>query len=214
MIGDLLFRMLFLSVFVPGVAIRTYYIRKIRAVRKRRSIKERFEATERGEGRVGLILLLAEGILLLVAVPLYLCSSPGFPFLELPIPDWLRLVGVGFGVFSLRFLAWVHYVLDRHWDVSLALIERHELVTNGPYQRIQHPMYTVHIVYFFTWVLVSANLLFPINYVLALLLILMRIPKEERMLLNQFGEEYRAYMKRTGRLLPPIRWARHDSNPS
>jgi protein-S-isoprenylcysteine O-methyltransferase Ste14 len=33
----------------------------------------------------------------------------------------------------------------------------------------------------------------------------MRIPKEERMLLEKFGEEYRAYMKRTGRLLPYFR---------
>jgi hypothetical protein len=31
---------------------------------------------------------------------------------------------------------------------------------------------------------------------------MLRIPKEERMMLDKFGEEYRAYMKRTGRLLP------------
>jgi len=63
-------------------------------------------------------------------------------------------------------------------------------------------MYTVHIVYFFSWILVSANLLLLINYLLTILLITLRIPKEEQMLLERFGEEYRAYMKRTGRLLP------------
>jgi len=63
-------------------------------------------------------------------------------------------------------------------------------------------MYTVHMVYFFTWVLVSANLLLLINYLLTTVLIFARIPKEEKMLLEQFGDEYRAYMKRTGRLLP------------
>jgi protein-S-isoprenylcysteine O-methyltransferase Ste14 len=50
--------------------------------------------------------------------------------------------------------------------------------------------------------LVSANLLFLIYYVLAILLTILRIPKEERVMLEKFGEEYRAYMKRTGRLLP------------
>jgi protein-S-isoprenylcysteine O-methyltransferase Ste14 len=54
-------------------------------------------------------------------------------------------------------------------------------------------------------VLVSANLLFLIYYVLAVLLITLRIPKEERMMLEQFGEEYRVYMKRTERLLPHFR---------
>jgi len=66
-------------------------------------------------------------------------------------------------------------------------------------------MYTVLIMYLLSWVLVSANLLFLIYYVLAILLIILRIPKEERMMLEKFGEEYRVYMKRTGRLLPYFR---------
>jgi protein-S-isoprenylcysteine O-methyltransferase Ste14 len=56
-----------------------------------------------------------------------------------------------------------------------------------------------------SWVLVSANLLFLVYYVLSVLLIVVRIPREERMMLEEFGEEYRIYMKRTGRLLPCFR---------
>jgi protein-S-isoprenylcysteine O-methyltransferase Ste14 len=33
---------------------------------------------------------------------------------------------------------------------------------------------------------------------------LARVTDEERMLIEQFGDEYRAYMQRTGRLLPPL----------
>jgi protein-S-isoprenylcysteine O-methyltransferase Ste14 len=32
----------------------------------------------------------------------------------------------------------------------------------------------------------------------------MRVPEEERMLQSEFGEEYRAYMRRTGRVLPML----------
>ena len=32
--------------------------------------------------------------------------------------------------------------------------------------------------------------------------VLLRIQEEEKMMLEQFGDEYRQYMKRTGRLLP------------
>ena len=31
-----------------------------------------------------------------------------------------------------------------------------------------------------------------------------RVPKEEQMMLDQFGDEYRKYMKRTWRLFPKI----------
>ena len=66
-------------------------------------------------------------------------------------------------------------------------------------------MYAVLIVYELSWVLVSANLLFLVYYVLSVLLIVVRIPKEERMMLEKFGEEYRIYKKRTGGLLPYFR---------
>jgi len=203
--GDLLFRVLFLAVFLPGAIIRGYYTRKVRATRKKCSIKERFEDTVQGEGVACAILLIAQGVYLIVIVPMYLLFSPGLFWFHLPIPDLLRWLGVALGIVSLPFLTWVHHVLDKHWDISLTLREDHKLVTSGPYRWVRHPMYTVHIVYFFTWVLVSANLLLLINYLLTIILIFARIPKEEKMLLDQFGDEYRAYMKRTGRLLPRFR---------
>ncbi len=33
---------------------------------------------------------------------------------------------------------------------------------------------------------------------------LLRVPREERVMLNEFGDEYREYMKRTGRVLPRL----------
>ena len=203
--GELIFRILFLVLFLPGVTVRGYYARKVRATRKKRSIKERFEDTAQAEGKACAILLIAQGVYLIIAVPLYLLFSPWMFWSQLPIPDSLRWLGVGLGIISLPFLTWVHHVLDKHWSVSLTLQEDHKLVTSGPYRWVRHPMYTVHIVYFFTWVLVSANLLLLINYLLTIILIFARTPKEEQMLLEQFGDEYRAYMKRTGRLLPRFR---------
>jgi len=203
--GDLLFRILFLVLFLPGTAIRGYYARKVRATRKKRSMRERLEDTAQVEGKVGAILLMVQGVYLIIAVPIYLLFSPSLFWFHLPIPDWLRWLGVGVGIISLPFLTWVQHILGKHWTVSLELQEDHKLVTSGPYRWVRHPMYTVHIVYFFAWVLVSANLLLLINYLLTIILMFARIPKEEKMLLEQFGDEYRAYMERTGRLLPRFR---------
>lgn len=200
--GDLFFRILFLILFIPGTAIRVYYTRRVRATRKRRSMKERLDDTVQAEGMTGAILLIGGGIYLFVVLPVYLLFSPSLTWLYLPITEWLRWFGFVCGVLSLPFLFWVHFELDRHWDVSLSLRKNHVLITCGPYRLVRHPMYTVHVVYFLSWVLVSANVLFLISYVLTVLLIALRIPKEERMLLDRFGDEYRAYMNRTGRLLP------------
>lgn len=200
-----LFHILFLVLFLAGSAIRGYYTRKKLALGRKRSAWERFRNTAEMEGMAFAILLLAQGISLIVAVPIYLLFSPRMFWSQLPLPDWSRWLGVGLGIVSLPFLAWVQHVLGKHWSISLELQEDHRLVTSGPYRWVRHPMYTVHVVYFLAWVLVSANLLLLINYVLTITLIFARTPKEERMMLERFGDEYRAYMMRTGRLLPRFR---------
>jgi protein-S-isoprenylcysteine O-methyltransferase Ste14 len=40
--------------------------------------------------------------------------------------------------------------------------------------------------------------------VLAISVLYLRIPKEENMMIEQFGEQYREYRQRTGVLLPRI----------
>ncbi|UCE15768.1 MAG: isoprenylcysteine carboxylmethyltransferase family protein [Candidatus Bathyarchaeota archaeon] len=203
--SELVFSILFLVLFLLGTAIRGYYTRKVRATRKKRSIRERFKDTAQVEGKFGAILLMVQGVYLIIALHLYLIFSSWLVWSKLPIPDWLRWLGVGVGMISLPFLTWVQHVLGKHWTVSLELREDHKLVTSDPYRWVRHPMYTVHLVYFLTWVLVSANLFLLINYLLTIILMVVRIPKEEQMMLDQFGHEYRAYMKRTRRLLPRFR---------
>ena len=209
--GELTFRILFLALFVAGSAIRGYYARKMP---RKDSMRERWRDTVRAEGKACATLLTAQGFYLIIIVVLYLLFPQRMLWSQLPIPDWLQWLGFGLGIASLPFLTWVQHVLGKHWSISLELREEHRLVTTGPYQRIRHPMYTVHLVYFLTWVLVSANLLLLINYLLTVILVFARIPKEEKMMLDKFGDEYRTYMKRTGRLLPHLRGKADEEQPS
>jgi protein-S-isoprenylcysteine O-methyltransferase Ste14 len=144
--------------------------------------------------------------LLLGALVLYLWFLGGnlrrFAF---PAPDWLRWAGVGLGITSVGLFAWTHQTLGRLWSSYLQLRPGHRLITHGPYARIRHPMYSAILGWIMSLGLVAANWT-PVAFAaLGALNVLFRIQGEEKMMLEQFGDEYREYMERTGRLLPVIR---------
>ena len=98
-----------------------------------------------------------------------------------------------------------HKDLGRQWSASLEIRESHQVVRNGVYRRIRHPMYAS----FWLWALAQA-LLLP-NAVAALsglvaiaILFFARIGFEERMLTEAFGDDYLVYMRETKRIIPGI----------
>jgi protein-S-isoprenylcysteine O-methyltransferase Ste14 len=141
--------------------------------------------------------------LLLAAVVLDFCFQGGnlrrFAF---PAPGWLRWAGLGLGITSVGLFAWTHTVLGRFWSPYLQLRPGHRLIAVGPYARIRHPMYSAIVGWMMSLGLVGATSIPLVFAVLAALHFLLRIRGEEKMMLQQFGDEYREYMKRTGRLLP------------
>jgi protein-S-isoprenylcysteine O-methyltransferase Ste14 len=50
--------------------------------------------------------------------------------------------------------------------------------------------------------LLTANWVVALSGAMAFMLIVIRTRKEEEKLIERFGDDYRAYMKRTGRFLP------------
>ncbi len=49
-----------------------------------------------------------------------------------------------------------------------------------------------------------ANWIFVAVAVLSITGTVVRVPKEEQMMIEAFGDEYKAYMQRTGRFFPKI----------
>ncbi len=80
------------------------------------------------------------------------------------------------------------------------------LVTEGVYRCIRHPMYTS----MWLWSIAQALLLWNwiagwASLALFLPLYVLRVPREERMMLEYFGDAYRMYMNRTARVVPHLR---------
>lgn len=140
-------------------------------------------------------------LLLAVVVLLWLLGD-SLRSLAFPAPDWLRWAGLGLGMTSVGLFAWTHAVLGRFWSTTLQLRTNHQLITAGPYARIRHPMYSAILGWIISLGLVGANWTAFVLAALGTLIVLLRTQGEEKMMLEQFGDEYREYMKRTGRLLP------------
>ena len=142
-------------------------------------------------------------LLLLAAVVVHLWYRGGdlrrFAF---PAPDWLRWAGCALGITSLGLFAWAHAILGRFWSPHLQLRPNHRLIRVGPYARIRHPIYSAIVGWMMSLGLVAANGTPFVFAALGALHLLLKMQGEEKMMLEQFGDEYREYMKRTGRLLP------------
>jgi protein-S-isoprenylcysteine O-methyltransferase Ste14 len=118
-----------------------------------------------------------------------------------------RAGSVGTALLALAvWLFWrSHTDLGRNWSPSLQIREGHTLVTNGVYRSIRHPMYASIWLWSIAQALVLQNWIAGwASLVLFLPMYVLRVPREEQMMLEQFGEAYRMYMNQTGRVIPRL----------
>ena len=103
--------------------------------------------------------------------------------------------------FSLAIEARRH--LGRNWGLPMSRKEQPELVTSGPYAFIRHPIYTGLILALLGSALgvdvFWAGLLVPVGTYF-----IYSARREETVMLQQFPEQYAAYMARTGMLTPRL----------
>jgi protein-S-isoprenylcysteine O-methyltransferase Ste14 len=193
--NDILFRMLLLLLFVSFVSYRGYCTRKYG-----RSNEDTLK--QRGENLASRLanLLSLPG---LIAVILYIVYPSWISWASLPLPIWLRWIGAGAALSGFALLQWAHQALGNNWSDAPRLVKGQVLVTGGPYRWIRHPIYTAFLLIMSATLFLSANWFIGILWVgMTALEVLSRIKYEEALMAETFGEQYRAYTLRTGRLLP------------
>jgi protein-S-isoprenylcysteine O-methyltransferase Ste14 len=141
----------------------------------------------------------------LFAIPFTYAMTGQPKFAAYPFHPWQAWLGVLVLIGAMALFRRTHRDLGRAWSVTLEIRREHRLVTHGIYARLRHPMYAA----FWLWAL-SQALLLP-NWIAGMsglvgfgTLFFGRVGQEERMMLETFGEEYRAYMARTKRIIPGI----------
>lgn len=159
-----------------------------------------------GGHRTKLDLLLLTFASLGFVLPIIYVASRWLDFADYGLPAWAGWLGVGVFAAALGLLWRAHADLGRNWSPLLEIREGHTLVTEGVYRHIRHPMYAAHWLWGIAQALLLHNWLAGPSLLACFLpLYLVRVPREERMMLDRFGDEYRAYMNRTGRSVPRLR---------
>ena len=193
---EILFRSIVPALIIAFALHRGYYVRK--HGEETNSLKKREEGMA---SKIAGVL----GLLGFVAILVYAIQPAWLSWASLPLPLWLRWAGVGMAILGFALLQWAQNILGKNWSDTPRMIEEQSLITSGPYQFIRHPIYTAFLLILGATLLISANWLIGLAWIgMTLLEVASRIGFEENLMLEYFGDQYREYRKRTGRLLPKI----------
>jgi len=176
----------------------------ITAVRSAGTAKyRREEVREDRSSTLDTILLALNGVGMVI--PIFYVFSSWLDFADYAIPRWLSWVGVA-GFAGAAALLWgTHHAMGRNWTPTLGLREGHTLVMEGVFKYIRHPMYASHLLWAIAQPLILANWIAGFSFLIPQIAqYWLRVNAEERMMQDQFGEEYGEYMDRTGRIFPKL----------
>jgi len=93
-------------------------------------------------------------------------------------------------------------VLGRSFTVTVGIRAEQPVVERGPYQYVRHPSYTGSLLTIARILLCCTNMLSLLSFLLPVAGYAYRIRVEEQALIEGLSEPYRAYMRRTRRLIP------------
>jgi protein-S-isoprenylcysteine O-methyltransferase Ste14 len=121
----------------------------------------------------------------------------------LPRRGLLFWVGMSAMITGLVVRSWANRVLGASYTRTLRIVQEQRVMQEGPYHLVRHPGYLGTLLVWLgaavalgNWVIMTAA------GIVMLRAYRRRIETEERMLLDNFGDEYRRYMRRTRRLVP------------
>ena len=199
MADETFYRILFIALFALFFSVRGYH----RFVKPRQSEPEVVEERKSFGKAEAVISFAILGYF--ASLILYMLNLSWFAWSQILIyPEFMRWLGVVIVLINIPLLGWIHRTLDRQYSACLQIKESHSLITEGPYSRIRHPMYTVLNGFSFGISLVTANFLVICFAILVIIPFPFVARKEEQMMIETFGDEYQEYMKRTGRFFPRI----------
>ena len=191
------FRILAAVILVTAMVISSYF--------RMKADKETDEKISRKvDGSVMMNFIKIGGLILWLSPFVYLINPNWMAWSKIGLPEWTRWLGVGVGVVGVFGVYWLFSSIGSGITPTSGTRKEHKLVSNGIYKYIRHPLYTFGSSLFISFGMMADNWFIGLLGIIAFIGMAIRTPKEEANLIEKFGDEYREYMKRTGRFLPKL----------
>jgi protein-S-isoprenylcysteine O-methyltransferase Ste14 len=142
------------------------------------------------------------GVAMLVAIAIYLGSPEWRRWTSLPIGPIWRWAGAALDLATIPLFFWTLHTLGKNLTDTVVTRVHHTLVTTGPYRFVRHPFYVCALLLIIGTTLLTTNTFLGVAGLVVFTLLAIRCQREEAMLVERFGDEYRSYMARTGRFIP------------
>ena len=131
-----------------------------------------------------------------------------FSGLKIDLPLWVQYFGLFVFNAGTFIVLWSHAVLGKYWSGGLATHPNHQLIDQGPYRYIRHPLYSAYIFMSLGYTLMTENVFVGSLMMIYSCTVATRVWSEEEMLRKRLGRVYEAYMQKTPRFIPRLRLAR------
>ncbi len=154
------------------------------------------------EGSRLVIVLRTLGLIVILPLFGYLINPQWVAWAQMPLPVWLRGLGAVAAALMIPSIVWMFLSIGNNVTATQSTRQDHKLVTSGPYRWIRHPLYTFGFIFFCGLTCLTAMWWLGVSMIPPMIILMLRTPIEERRLIEAFGDEYRNYMKRTGRFFP------------
>ena len=150
-----------------------------------------------------LLIVLPVSAILLITRKMEVSDSSHLTFNSSGLLLGLEIVGIVLYVFGYFLMTWALINLRRNFQLGGSSPRSgDEMVRNGPYRLVRHPMYTAGLGIFLGLAfLVQSSAIFFLFWIYLILIILM-IPVEEEGLKQVYGEKYTAYQQEVKKLVP------------
>ena len=172
-----------------------YFFRR----RARRADGDGLERSDDVISRLGVRLtsaLLAGGVVVYTVWPERLIGG-AWPLS--PLALW---IGVGAAASGLTLMVWALRTLGAQWTTSIGTAQDDELITQGPYRWLRHPLSLAFALLVLALVLITRSWMLALLGVATFAWLVRRAVMEEQHLEQRFGQQYRDYSQRTGRFMP------------
>jgi protein-S-isoprenylcysteine O-methyltransferase Ste14 len=155
------------------------------------------------EPLLGRLIFLAS--LLLVVVLIAGHRWPQWLMVQVVPGGWTRYwIAVFLVIVGMAFSIWARGILGTNWSGVVALKVDHELIVDGPYRWVRHPIYTGILIALLGSGLAAGQVRGLLAFVIALIALWIKSRAEERWMLREFGDRYAAYRQSTWALLPLV----------